>query len=217
MRYIPYLVCLVLVGGAAFGPLGEAAAAGPADLLVHAGMNVSTVHLDDLIAKSRRGLALGVGTCLRLSDDFCLLPEVWYMQKGIRGSVAWELVTLETRYQTISVPVLLALQFPAARFESRAFIGPAIDWVLANEIRRKELQAWQAWHDVADQAEDLYVSLIVGGGTRYGRLDLEVRYQHGLSKLSDYRYREFLDVMPAMTTSKPAYDRTWTFSVGYWF
>ncbi len=192
----------------------DAAHAALPAVAVRAGMSAAVLHEDGLAARARRGLACGLGARLPLSAEFSLQPEIWYLQKGMHRATLWERIDLETRYQTVSIPVLLALDFPATRFESRAFIGPAIDLLLGSEIRRRDRGVWQ---DVTSQDESVFFSLVVGGGTRWRRLDLDVRYQHGLSRLTDFNYREFADIVPDMHPFKPAYDRTWILTAGLWF
>jgi hypothetical protein len=191
-----------------------ATAAARSDFVIRGGVNASTIHEDMLTASSRSGLAAGLGARVRLNHDFSLLPEIWYHQKGMRSATLWEQIELETRYQTISVPVLLSLWFPATHVDSRAFFGVALDWIVRSEIRRQDRGFWQ---DVTGQDESVYVSLIVGGGTRWRSVDLDVRYQHGISRATDFAYREFRDVIPLMHPFAPGYDRTWTLSAGYWF
>jgi len=192
----------------------DAPAADRPDLVLRAGMNASTMHEDNLSARSRRGLALGLGTRLRLNHDFVLLPEVWYHQKGLRRGTLWEQIDLDTRFQTISVPVLLALRLPSTQFESRACIGVALDWMLKSEIFRYDRQQWQ---EITEGDEAVYVSLIVAGGTRWRNLDLDVRYQHGLSRVTEFDYREFRDIIPLLHPFDPGFDRTWTLTAGLWF
>jgi hypothetical protein len=210
--------CILLSAGAGvllgwFLTLPVAAAERP-DIVVHTGVNASTIHEDNMTASSRPGLAAGLGARVRLNHDISLLPEVWYHQKGMRSATLWEQIELETRYQTISVPVLLSLWFPATHVDARAFLGLALDWIIRSEIRRQDVGVWQ---DVTAQDENVYVSLIVGGGFRRRGVDLEVRYQHGLSQITDFNYREFRDVVPVMHPFASAYDRTWTLSAGHWF
>lgn len=202
---------LLLLGW--FMALASEAAERP-DIVIRAGMNAATIHEDNLSARSRRGLTGGLGTRLRLTHDFSLLPEIWYHQKGMRSGTLWEQIELETRYQTISVPVLLSLSFPAAHVASRTYLGLAIDWVIRSEIRRQDRGVWQ---EVTSQDENTYFSLIVGAGSRWRNLDLDVRYQHGLSRVTDYDYREFRDVIPLLHPFDPAYDRSWTLTAGFWF
>ncbi len=208
MRYLVPLcglaMCLAVIQPTAAG----------AQVVARAGLSAAAVHETNLTSDARRGLALGVGTRLRLSDDFSLRPEVWYLQKGLTSGTLWERINLETRYQTVSIPILLSLDLPATRFESRAVAGVAVDWVLNSEIRRADRGVWQ---EVTEQDESIYVSVVIGGGTRWRRLDLDVRYQHGVGRLTNYDYREFRDVIPLLHPFESAYDRTWILTAGYWF
>lgn len=210
--------CTLLLAGAvvclAWFLTGPAAASSRPDIVIHTGLNVSNMHEDMLTSDARPGVAAGLGARVRLNDDFSLLTEIWYHQKGMRSATLWEQIDLETRYQTLSVPVLLSLWFPSTHVDSRAYLGLAVDWLLRSEIRRQDVGIWQ---DVTDQDENAYLSLVVGGGLRRHKVDLDVRYQHGLSQVTDFNYAEFRDVISLMHPFSPAYDRTWTLTAGLWF
>jgi len=194
--------------------VAAAAVAAAPDLVVHAGMATATIHQDDLASDAREGLAGGVGARVHLDEGFWLLPEVWYLQKGFQGGTLAEEIEFEGKLQTISVPILVSYWFTAKHLDSRVFGGIAADFVLKSEIRRDPDPGWL---DTTARDESLYWSLVVGGGARFDRLDLEVRYQHGLTRVTDFDYPEFDDVFSQMFQYDDAYDRTWVLSLGYWF
>lgn len=209
-RLICTLVALVLLATVP-------AAAGTPELVVHAGVNASTYDMDDLYEDAREGLALGLDARVRLgAEGFALMPGVWYMQKGFKEGTLWEQIQVQGKHESFTVPVLLSYWFEARAADPRAFIGVAADFVLKSEINRR--QETSEWVDVSDEAESLYWSLVLGGGARFfGWLDLEVRYQHGFTPVTNFDYREFDDVIPESQEFDNAYDRTWTLTAGYWF
>jgi hypothetical protein len=207
----PFRITLVL----ALLLVAVAAAARP-ELVLHAGLDASTIDQDDLYEDAREGLAAGLGAKLPLFESFALMPEIWYMQKGFKQGTLWEQIDLQAKVQTITVPVLLSYYFRARPADPRIFMGVAADFVLKHEIARVDDE--RGWVDVSDQAESFYWSLVLGGGARFfGWLDAELRYQHGLTPITDFDYREFDDLIPVAQEFDDAFDRTWTLSLGLWF
>ncbi|HOX26061.1 MAG TPA: outer membrane beta-barrel protein [Candidatus Krumholzibacteria bacterium] len=193
---------------------GGAASATSRELVLHAGLTSATVHQDDLYSDAREGLALGAGARVPLGDDFSLQPEAWYLRKGFEGGTLWESIDLDGRRHVLSFPVLVSYWLTAERLDSRVFAGLAADILLKAEIR--ELGA-ESWADVTDHDETLSWSLVVGGGARLGRVDLEVRYQHGFTRLTRFAYPEFDDLISQMQERASAFDRTWILTAGWWF
>jgi len=207
------LLCTVLLAGLLLPALSPAVAA---EVVAHVGVNASTFHMDDLSSDAREGLAAGVSVRLPISANFALMPEVWYMQKGFKRGKLWDQIDLESKLQTITVPLLLNYRFLAVSADPRIFAGLAVDFVLKDEINRRDDDA--GWLDVTDQDESIYWSLVLGGGARlFGWFDVDIRYQHGLTKVTNFDYVEFDDVIPSHQEFDDAFDRTWTLSVGYWF
>jgi hypothetical protein len=196
--------------------LAAGAAAARPEFVLHAGVNASTIDQDDLSEDAREGLAVGLEVAIPLVEGFVLMPGVWYAQKGFKDGTLWEQIPLEAKVETLTLPVLLSYAFPARAADPRAFIGFALDLPLSQEIDRRDDD--QGWLDVTDQAEGHYWSLVLGGGARFlGWLDAELRYQHGLTPVTDFDYEEFDDVIPVYHQFDDAFDRTWTLSLGVWF
>ena len=191
------------------------AAAGRPDLVARAGVAVSSVHQDDLASDAREGLALGLGADIPLGGTWSLQPEVWYQRKGFHRGRLWDRVDVQQRTETVSVPVLVSYEFIAARLRPRAFAGLAVDVLLGSEIS----EPGGAWLDVTDQDESAYVSLVLGAGARLldGRLDVDVRYQHGLTPATDFDYTQFDDRVSENQEFDDAFDRTWLLTAGVWF
>ncbi len=208
------LICTLLVLGL-IAPL-TVAAAGPTEIVAHVGVNASTFHMDDLYGDAREGLAAGVGVRVPIGGSFALMPEVWYMQKGFKEGTLWEQIDLQGKLETITVPVLLSYWFDAKASDPRVFAGLAADFVLKNEIKRRD--GTGDWLDVTDQTESVYWSMVFGGGARFfGWLDVEGRYQHAFTKVTNFDYPVFSDMIPEQQEFDDAFDRTWTLSAGYWF
>lgn len=182
-------------------------------VVLHVGASTSTYHQDDLSCDAREGFAIGLGSQVNLGGGFALMPEVWFLQKGFKDGTIWELVDIEERLDTVSIPILLSYWFPAERLDPRVFAGFSADFVTKSRIRKEGGE----WQDVSAQDESLYWSLILGGGFRAKWFDLDVRYQHGLSQVTNFDYPQFDNVIPQDREQDPAYDRSWIFTVGYWF
>jgi len=206
-------LALSLAAGASLSP--RAAIARPA-LVAHAGVNASDLHQDDLASDARFGPAAGLGAHTPLGQDgWHVGAEVWYQQKGLRRGTLFNLIDLEVRAHVVSVPVLLSYWFPGERTDARAFAGIAADLLVKSELREPGQDAWQ---DVTDQDDTLSWVLVLGGGIRVlGRWDLDVRYQHGLSPLTDLDWTQFDDRTSSAQVFDDATDSTWTFSLGAWF
>ena len=192
------------------------ATAGP-EYVARVGINISTYHQDDLYSDAREKPAVGVGAAIPIAENWRLMPEVWYMNKGFKGGTLLEAtkITFQGRTQTITVPVTVSYWFQANASDPRVFAGLAVDFLLNSEIARHD---GEEWFDVTDQDESVYFSLVVGGGARFfGWLDVDFRYQHAFTPVTNFDYKEFDDVIPEVQEFDDAFDRTWTISAGYWF
>ena len=203
--------CLILLAPGAVVP-----AAGATDWVARAGLAVSDLHQRDLTSDARRGLAVAVGGHRPLgTDGWRLGAEVWYQRKGFRRGTYENRIGLEMRADVLTVPVLVSYRFPGERFSGRAFAGVAADVVLRTEFRESGQATWQ---DVTDQDEAVAWLLVLGGGVRMGAgWDLDVRYHHGLSPLTDLDWTQFDDRLPVAHDFADATDSTWTLALGRWF
>ena len=185
------------------------------EIVAHVGVNVSTYHMDDLYSDAREKPAVGVGAAIPIAENWKLMPEVWYMNKGFKQGTLWEKIRIQVRTQTITVPVTVSYWFQAKASDPRVFAGLAVDFLLASEIARA---GEDEWFDVTDQDESVYFSLVLGGGARFfGWLDVDFRYQHAFTPVTNFDYKEFDDMIPESQKFDDAFDRTWTISAGYWF
>lgn len=182
-------------------------------VVVHAGLATSNQHCDGLDSDAREGVAAGLGTQIPLFDDFRLQPEVWFVQKGFKEGNLWEVVDLEMKASVVSIPVLLNYHFQARSVDPRAFVGVAADILVSAETRR----VGRDWVDVADETDSVSLTWVLGGGVRKGNLDLEVRYLHGLTAITDFDYTDFDDQVSSYRNFKDSTDTTWVLSLGYWF
>jgi hypothetical protein len=190
-----------------------ASAASRPELVIRVGGTATTVHEDDLYSDAREGLAVGVGSLLEIGKGWALLPEIWYQQKGFKSGTLWEQIHLEQKTSVITVPVLLSYLFPARRLVSRVYGGLAVDVLLTSETRERR----EDWVDVKDHDESVSLGLVLGGGTHIGWLDLDIRYQHGVTRTTNFDYPQFRDVVSVNQEFDDAFDRTWTLSAGFWF
>jgi len=190
-------------------------AAAGTEFVARVGVNVSTYHMDDLYSDAREKPAVGVGAAIPIAENWKLLPEVWYMNKGYKQGTLWEQIRIQGRTQTITVPVTVSYWFQAKASDPRVFAGLAVDFLLSSEIARA---GGDEWFDVTDQDESVYFSLMLGGGARFfGWLDVDFRYQHAFTPVTNFDYEVFDDVIPESQEFDDAFDRTWTISAGYWF
>jgi hypothetical protein len=185
------------------------------EFAAHAGVNISTYHEDDLYSDAREGATVGVGAAFALSDEWKLVPEVWWGQRGFKQGTLWEQIGLDGRTQTITVPLTIQYWFPAESVDPRVFAGVSVDFLLKSEI--SELGS-DEWIDVTDQDNSSYWSLVLGGGVRFmGWLDLDFRYYHAFTPVTNFDYEEFDDRIPVLNEFDDAFDRTWTLTLGVWF
>ena len=185
------------------------------EYVARVGVNVSTYHMDDLYSDAREKPAVGVGAAIPIAENWKLMPEIWYMNKGFKQGTLWEQIRIQARTQTITVPVTVSYWFQANASDPRVFAGLAVDFLLSSEIARA---GGDEWFDVTDQDESVYFSLVLGGGARFfGWLDVDFRYQHAFTPVTNFDYKEFDDIIPEAQEFDDAFDRTWTISAGYWF
>lgn len=211
----PPLLCASLLLLAAVG-IPSAVSAAPGGLVAHAGVAVSDLHQPDLFSDARLGPAVGVGWHRPLgADGWHVGLEAWYQRKGFRRGTLWNQIGLQMRTDVLSLPLLVSYWFPGERFEGRAMAGIGADVILGAEYQEHDQDAWL---DVADQSESVAWVLVLGGGMRLlGRWDLDVRYQHGLSPVTDFDWTGFDDRIPVHHRFEDATDSTWTLSLGAWF
>jgi hypothetical protein len=201
------LACLLSLG------LTASAAAALPDLVVHGGVSVANLHHDAISSDAREGLAVGMGADLPLWGEFSLAPGIWYQQKGFKDATMFETMEGELTTDVISIPVLLTYRFLAQRVDPRIFAGLAVDVMARAEVRREG----QGWVEVTDEIDDLALGLVLGGGVRRGRFDLEVRYLQGLTATTTLDYTVFDDVLSEAQEFADGTDTSWIISAGVWF
>ncbi len=187
--------------------------------VARAGLAVADLHQRDLTSDARHGLAVGFGRHRALgTDGWRLGAEIWYQRKGFRRGTYENRIGLQMRADVLTVPVLVSYRFPGERFTGRAFAGVAADVVLRTEFQEAGEAGASGWQDVTDQDAAVAWLLVVGGGVQVAAgWDLDVRYHHGLTPLTDLDWTQFDDRLPVAHDFADATDSTWTLALGRWF
>lgn len=157
---------------------------------IKAGANLSKLdEQDSFSSKNRAGSLFGLWA--RASGmGVHLQPELYYTAKTVdikRG----ELEPFKVDFTSIDVPVLLGTKIGAAGFGARLNTGPVVSFIINNEQ-----SAEQALNNIGDfRFKNQALAWQVGLGLDVRKLSLDLRYEHGLSKVKsqyeDTRLRLF--------------------------
>ena len=163
------------------------------DLGIKGGINTSKITTDnpsisgynfsDFKNDVKSGYNIGLFARLG-SKKIYLQPEVLYCKKN--GEVAFTYLS-QTYYQkislnTIQIPVLLGFKLINLKLVSvRAFTGPAMSISLSDSNVKAAISTLSTPNTFKNNIWDWQL----GGGVDVGPLTLDLRYEWGLSKLSD--------------------------------
>jgi hypothetical protein len=159
---------------------------------VKLGLALSTLSSDDLDdiefldLEHKLGFAVGGLVNIPLSPMVSLQPELLYVTKGADVEFFGEDVGyIALNY--LEVPVLLRVDVPVAGSVAPFIVaGPALGFV----VSAKAVDNDGDTENIKDDVEALDLGFILGGGlgiplSSGGLLEIEARYEHGLSNIDD--------------------------------
>ncbi len=188
------LICVVVI---AAGLLAAPALAGPLGKTIKGGVSYAKVTNDQFDDSDREmGFAVGMAFSYDLVPGISLNPEVLYVQQGGKyeftmideygmpagnAEMVWDL-------DYIQIPVLARVSLPVVGSVLPTLIaGPALSYNVKKEYTT-EGSAGSVTEEL-DYIKDTDLSLIFGLGMKLGAgpagVNLELRYNHGLTDLND--------------------------------
>jgi len=130
---------------------------------------------------SRTGFVVGGFVEVPLAATFSFAPEVLITQKGSKteildNSMAFELTQVQ-------VPVLFKANFGPSRVRPFVAFGPAFGFNTSNKFKT-DLLGEETEMDLGEDTKPVEVSVVVGGGVKFGQASVEARYDFGVNNLS---------------------------------
>ncbi len=142
--------------------------------------SLNGVTLNDFVSDSKSGYDLGVFA--RLGNKLYLQPELLYSVKKGKSFSGTTIQNLDIK--SIQVPLLLGVKVIDLKAASiRAFTGPAMSFVMNNSDITYE-GVTSGLYDTKNYKNNIW-DWQLGGGIDIGPLIFDVRYEWGLSNVSD--------------------------------
>ena len=136
--------------------------------------------------KSKWGLCAGGFIRFNISETFAIQPEVLYTMKGAKfeETIDGETMKFEMNLSYLEVPVLLKLMIPTSGgVKPSLFAGPTLAIKLSSKTKLK--YAGQTEEEDIEDMKDTDFGLIIGAGVDFGTLTFDLRYNLGLTTISD--------------------------------
>jgi len=142
------------------------------------------------------GFAFGGAVEIGVSEKFSIQQELLFSQSGFiiedDFELAGEPVDLSIKYFYLQIPLLAKLKFGSGPAVFNVFAGPHVgfglgDIIIQTEVMGEKNSGTQSWDDTGYKRFDFGVTGGVGVSFAVGRgnLGIDLRYQLGLSNLSD--------------------------------
>jgi hypothetical protein len=166
------------------------------DLGVKAGVNFSSINLDNVASSSITGFQAGVFAGIKFSDKLGVQADVLYSKQGAELTVSNVLQQIDLSY--VNVPIVLKYYvFQGLNIQ----VGPQFGFVINDNI--KEILAGQVDAKSAD------VSGVVGLGYDLPLgLRVDARYNFGFSDVLD-------GIVPGETNKGDSSNKVFSIAVGY--
>lgn len=166
------------------------------DLGVKAGVNFSSINLDNVASSSITGFQAGVFAGIKFSDKLGVQADVLYSKQGAELTVSNVLQQIDLSY--VNVPIVLKYYvFQGLNIQ----VGPQFGFVINDNI--KEILAGQVDAKSAD------ISGVVGLGYDLPLgLRVDARYNFGFSDVLD-------GIVPGETNKGDSSNKVFSIAVGY--
>lgn len=160
------------------------------------GMNSADLHGEDVKEleedfgeelKSKWGLCAGGFIRFNISEAFAIQPEFLYTIKGgkFEETIAGETMKYEMNFSYLEIPVLVKFMIPTpGGIKPSLFAGPALAIKLS--AKEKLVVAGETIDEEdIEEMKDTDFGLIIGAGIDFWNLTVDVRYNLGLTTISD--------------------------------
>lgn len=149
---------------------------------VKGGVNFSKINADNLNESTKTGYQAGVFA--RFGNAFYLQPEVYLSSTGGRFTTTDNgNFSAKVNFTNLSVPVLVGHSFGSKDLNFRLMVGPVYTYALD----KSESFSDNANAAVADfgHYKNSTIGFQAGGGVDIGPITADLRYEGGLTKISD--------------------------------
>ncbi|MBS1523645.1 MAG: PorT family protein [Bacteroidetes bacterium] len=165
---------------------------------VKGGVNFSKINTDNLNESTRTGYQAGIFA--RVGNAFYLQPEVYLSSTGGKFTTTDGNFHANVDFTNVSVPLLLGHSFGSKNLNFRLMAGPIYTYTL-NKSESFSDNTNAAINDFGHYKNST-IGFQAGGGVDIGPITADLRYEGGLTKISDdFGQRQNL----------------WAFSVGFKF
>jgi len=142
----------------------------------------------DIFTKTHVALAGGGFVTFGLGPNFAIQPEALYAQKGGKAEESGTSVKVKVSYAEI--PVLLKVRMPVKSgglVSPHVYVGPAIGFKIDCTLKGSDgtTTISGSCDDNDTKLKSTDFSVVFGAGLDVGRAVIDVRYDLGLSKISD--------------------------------
>jgi hypothetical protein len=165
------------------------------DLGITGGVNMANLDARNFEeTNSITRIAAGISLTLGTGSGLALQPEILFSQKGA-SSPFGPGATLHFNIDYVQIPVLAKIRLPLAGIGPALFIGPSAGF---NTSCRAKLTSGSAEtsNDCSEadlRIENLDLSVVGGVGLDVGALSVFVRYEHGLSDVTQEEASEAMN------------------------
>jgi hypothetical protein len=148
---------------------------------IKGGVNFSKIDADNLNESTRTGYQAGVFA--RIGNTFYVQPEAYLSSTGGKFTTTDNNFKADVHFTNLSVPVLLGHSFGSKNLNFRLMVGPVYTYALSkNESFSDNTNA-----AIADfgHYKNSTIGFQAGGGVDIGPITADLRYEGGLTKISD--------------------------------
>lgn len=178
---------LLIAGVLLLGWTGQGHAIAGMHAGIKGGVNIANLSVDDAeLADSRNGMAVGGWVQLPVAPMFSVQPEAYFSMKGDSQEDAGVTQSLNLSY--LEVPVLAKATFgaPGSPISPSLFAGPSFGINLSSKGEVEGAGAgFDGETDYKDVTKSTEFGLVLGGGVEFGNVGIDVRYNKGLTNVSD--------------------------------
>jgi hypothetical protein len=148
---------------------------------IKGGVNFSKINTDNLNESTRTGYQAGVFA--RVGSGLYLQPEVYLSSTGGKFTTTDGTFHANVDFTNLSVPLLLGHTFGSKNLNFRLMVGPIYTYTL-NKSESFSDNTNAAINDFGHYKNST-IGFQAGGGVDIGPITADLRYEGGLTKISD--------------------------------
>ncbi|MEO6849698.1 MAG: porin family protein [Mucilaginibacter sp.] len=148
---------------------------------IKGGVNFSKIDADNFDASSRTGYQAGL--FMRFGNAFYVQPEAYLSSTGGKFTTTDNSFHANVNFTNVSVPLLFGHSFGSKDLNFRLMVGPVYTYTLS----KNESFSDNANAAIADfgHYNNSTIGFQAGGGIDLGPITADLRYEGGLTKVSD--------------------------------